>query len=193
MDIEKADQRIGAAVRAVRGEMSQQDLAEKMRAAGWKWTQATVWSVESGKRPLRLAEARTLAELLRTDLSRLLKDDTQALGSTVGLEKATARLTRSFDELQSARGSFEDSRSTLEQRLDRARQLYQHSKDPDPDLSNAIARAENELEFKTAERAITRGVNEFEALESAAHQAEAYADGHAEAWNMMLDGEADDA
>lgn len=192
MDIEKAEQRIGAAVRAVRGEMSQNDLAEKMRAAGWKWTQATVWSVESGKRPLRLAEARTLAEILKTDLARLLKDDTRSLAPTVSLEKATERFIRSFDELQSARSSFEDARSTLDQRLGHARAVYQHTKYPDPDLSSAIIRAESELELKTADRANTRGVNENLAMERAAGQAEAYAEGHAEAWDMMLDG-ADDA
>lgn len=41
--------------------LSQTELADKMRAAGFKWSQATVWSVESGERPLRLSEAIAVA------------------------------------------------------------------------------------------------------------------------------------
>ena len=41
--------------------LSQEQLAEKMRAVSLRWSQATVWSVENGSRPLRLSEARALA------------------------------------------------------------------------------------------------------------------------------------
>ncbi len=40
--------------------MSQKELAERMRDLGWKWSQSTVWSIEKGERPLRLAEAQDL-------------------------------------------------------------------------------------------------------------------------------------
>lgn len=43
-----------------------------MRALGHKWSQATVWSIEKGDRPLRLAEAMDLANLLRITMSQLL-------------------------------------------------------------------------------------------------------------------------
>ncbi|WP_419775703.1 helix-turn-helix domain-containing protein [Microbacterium oxydans] len=36
--------------------MSQMDLAKAMRDRGWKWSQATVWSIERGDRPLRWSE-----------------------------------------------------------------------------------------------------------------------------------------
>lgn len=58
------DMSIGRSVSAFRGDMSQQALADKMRERGWKWSQATVWSVEKGERPLRLAEAMDLAQIL---------------------------------------------------------------------------------------------------------------------------------
>lgn len=35
-----------------------------MRARGHKWTQATVWNIERGERPLRLNEATALVEVL---------------------------------------------------------------------------------------------------------------------------------
>ncbi|PZE93909.1 hypothetical protein DEJ00_01435 [Curtobacterium sp. MCLR17_039] len=44
--------------------MSQKDLAVAMRERGHRWSQATVWNVERGERPLRLSEANSLAEIL---------------------------------------------------------------------------------------------------------------------------------
>lgn len=35
-----------------------------MRERGHRWSQATVWNVERGERPLRLSEANSLAEIL---------------------------------------------------------------------------------------------------------------------------------
>lgn len=35
-----------------------------MKDLGWKWSQATVWSIEKGERPLRVAEAQDLIEIL---------------------------------------------------------------------------------------------------------------------------------
>ena len=63
--------RIGAAVHALRGPASQQSVADAMRHRGWRWSQATVWSVETGRRPLRLAEARDLAEILGVASARV--------------------------------------------------------------------------------------------------------------------------
>jgi transcriptional regulator with XRE-family HTH domain len=58
------DELIGRNVARLRGDMSQSDLAKAMRDRGYKWSQATVWSVEKGERPLRLSEAETLTEVL---------------------------------------------------------------------------------------------------------------------------------
>lgn len=43
--------------------MSQQDLAAAMRTRGYKWSQATVWSVEAGERPLRYTESLELSDI----------------------------------------------------------------------------------------------------------------------------------
>lgn len=43
--------------------MSQDALAQRMRERGFKWSQATVWSVENGDRPLRLTEAIELSDI----------------------------------------------------------------------------------------------------------------------------------
>ena len=59
--------------------MTQQAMANAMRERGWKWSQATVWSVDTGERPLRLAEAKDLAEVLGVDVTALLYDGATAV------------------------------------------------------------------------------------------------------------------
>jgi hypothetical protein len=58
------DVRIGRNLAQWRGQRTQVALADEMRARGWKWSQATVWAVEKGERPLRLAEAADLTVIL---------------------------------------------------------------------------------------------------------------------------------
>jgi CRISPR/Cas system-associated exonuclease Cas4 (RecB family) len=60
------DRQIGRTMAILRGDKTQQAVADEMRKRGWRWSQATVWSVEKGERPLRLAEAEDLAAVLGT-------------------------------------------------------------------------------------------------------------------------------
>jgi hypothetical protein len=60
------DRQIGRTMAILRGDKTQQAVADEMRRRGWRWSQATVWSVEKGDRPLRLAEAEDLATVLGT-------------------------------------------------------------------------------------------------------------------------------
>lgn len=62
--VDPRDDQVGRAVVSARGARSQQEVADLMKNRGWKWSQATVWSVESGRRPLRFLEALDLAEVL---------------------------------------------------------------------------------------------------------------------------------
>lgn len=69
------DVRIGERLQQLRGEMSQAALAAAMAERRHKWSQATVWSVESAKRPLRLAEAEDVADILGVTVADLLRRD----------------------------------------------------------------------------------------------------------------------
>lgn len=62
--VEIDDNQIGQNIARLRGAMSQKDLALAMRDRGHKWSQATVWNVERGERPLRLSEATALVDVL---------------------------------------------------------------------------------------------------------------------------------
>lgn len=64
-DVSSSDESIGNAVRIARGEMSQTELANRMREYGHKWVQQTVVAVEKGNRSLRLAEAFDLVKILQ--------------------------------------------------------------------------------------------------------------------------------
>lgn len=72
--VSERDESIGENLALLRGQRSQQWVADEMRSRGHKWSQATVWAVEKGDRPLRLTEAEDLAEILQlrapTDLLR---------------------------------------------------------------------------------------------------------------------------
>ena len=85
------DKQIGLNLVTFRGDMSQKDLALRMRTLGWKWSQATVWSIETGERPLRLAEATDLAQILHTHVSRLTGTEVEA---------ALEQLSRQVEEAQ---------------------------------------------------------------------------------------------
>ncbi len=71
---DEVNERIGRVVAAVRGERSQQSVADAMKELGHdKWSQSTVWAVEKGTRPLRLAEATNLAIVLRCLVADFLR------------------------------------------------------------------------------------------------------------------------
>ncbi|KJL46235.1 hypothetical protein RS84_02862 [Microbacterium hydrocarbonoxydans] len=74
--------------------MSQKDLASAMRDRGWKWSQATVWSIEKGERPLRLAEAVDVAWVLDERLDALLRK-----GVDQGIEQILRDPKRSLERL----------------------------------------------------------------------------------------------
>jgi hypothetical protein len=79
------DQLIGENLQRSRGDRTQQWVADEMRALGHQWSQATVWSVEKGKRPLRLTEAQDLAQILGAhDAIRLLETPEEAEVSRLG-------------------------------------------------------------------------------------------------------------
>jgi hypothetical protein len=71
----ESDSQIGQLIAELRGERTQQSVAAAMRRLGWRWSQATVWSVEKGERPLKLREAADLAVMLGTTVETLLGTD----------------------------------------------------------------------------------------------------------------------
>lgn len=134
------DQAIGEAVTRLRGNRSQQWVAERMRELNprWKWSQATLWSIEKGERPLRLAEARDLAAVLQVDVRALIdpmpdarsltkeqlkamRDEAQHELDVAGLAvvDASEDVDRARAALDEATGRLHSARATEAQALDR--------------------------------------------------------------------------
>ena len=82
---------IGSRVKQLRGEKSQGVLAESMRKRGFKWSQGTVWTVETGERPLRLSEAVALAELFGLPIEALSQPEDDMREQLLRAELAAAR------------------------------------------------------------------------------------------------------
>ena len=86
---------------------SQQEVAEKMRAYGYQWSQATVTRLESASRPIRLNELADLAILFGVPVTQFLEsrdldfewDDLEALESEIAaLTKEREVLKAQLDE-----------------------------------------------------------------------------------------------
>lgn len=90
------DEQIGKNLQRLRGELSQKDLAVAMRKAGYKWSQATVWSVEQGERPLRLTEAEELARILDVGTHMLTTSDQEL--AEILMTRAIHDLMEEIDE-----------------------------------------------------------------------------------------------
>lgn len=87
------DKEIGRAVRKVRGEMPQAEMAARMTARlDYAWYQNTVTKVESGERPLRMVEAIAIADELGAPLAMLAGQsstpDVDLLGRVQRAERA---------------------------------------------------------------------------------------------------------
>lgn len=67
----EGDAAIGANVGILRGPRTQKWVADEMQKLGIKWTQTTVWEIESGKRSLKAKEAKALASVLGTHVQNL--------------------------------------------------------------------------------------------------------------------------
>lgn len=75
---DERDTHIGKNLAAHRGVRSQTELARAMRNRGWKWSQSTVWAIEKGDRPIKLAEAVDLADELRVRIGDLVQQPEKA-------------------------------------------------------------------------------------------------------------------
>ncbi len=100
MAVNDEDKRVGENVATLRGDMTQKALADAMRERGHKWSQATVWAVEKGDRPLKLVEAKDLAFILVTKLDQLIEEPRDVMRAR--------RLQQHVEEVFSLRDSVED-------------------------------------------------------------------------------------
>lgn len=112
----EADVQIGqyvAELRAAAG-LTQAQLADRMRALGWKWKQQTCWMIEKGRQSLRLQEANDLAHILDVRVDWLLpfgdNQDPAIASDTTGLRSDMRNLQLLADQLWRAAKAYEELR-----------------------------------------------------------------------------------
>jgi transcriptional regulator with XRE-family HTH domain len=127
------EQFIGRQVRMLRQirEWSQHDVAEKMRAYGYQWSQATVTRLEAATRPIRLNELADLAALFGVPVTHFLEFWTPEYGMD------------DLDALRKEIAALEAEREVMETQLHMAR--------------TAMDSASMHLNMVAAEKARTEG------------------------------------
>lgn len=107
-----SDEKIGQNLNTLRGDTPQSEVASYMRLQGFKWSQNTVWQVETGARPLRMREALALAEYFHTSLSRFVTEPEELkLGNFVSesfsaVQKSYQKFVEATKDLLTARLDF---------------------------------------------------------------------------------------
>jgi len=95
---------------------SQTELAERMQDRGHSWHQATVYKLEDGRRPTRLAEAVALAEVLEVPLTHLIGPDAPERVARFEVARAARRvkaIKRAREQLDEELHEAERKRAAL--------------------------------------------------------------------------------
>jgi transcriptional regulator with XRE-family HTH domain len=102
------DANIAANVRAYReaAGMSQEELAQRMADRGFPFTQATVWKVERGQRPVRAGELIALGDLFERLRVTDLTGHPDATRHTIHLERTSADAAAAYDALKKAAAAY---------------------------------------------------------------------------------------
>ena len=109
------DRNIAANVRAYREArgISQEDLAQQMADRGFGFSQATIWKIESGHRPVRAGELMALADSLEIFLPTYLTRKPDATRYTIQLEQASANASRAYYAVKEAATEYLEAQVQL--------------------------------------------------------------------------------
>jgi transcriptional regulator with XRE-family HTH domain len=109
------DANIAANVRAYReaAGMSQEELAQRMADHGFPFTQATVWKIERGQRPVRAGELIALGDLFDRIRVTDLTDHPDATRHTIQLERTSGAASAAYGALKAAAAAYLDAQVQL--------------------------------------------------------------------------------
>jgi transcriptional regulator with XRE-family HTH domain len=102
------DQNIAANLRLHReaGNISQEELAQRMSDRGFGFTQATIWKIESGQRPVRAGELVALADCLQVMSAMSLTSEPGAARHHVRLQQANRNAYDAYGALKEAAAAY---------------------------------------------------------------------------------------
>ncbi|MDR8018194.1 helix-turn-helix transcriptional regulator [Nesterenkonia aerolata] len=144
---ESPDARVAENIKALRARagMNQQEVADAMREAGFKWSQRTVWAVENGGaeggRPLRLVEAYELLNILGRSW-RMSTDDLVEPSDLKDFRRELEEFNDASESMSSALSSLFLTGRSLEERMD---DLVASGATSSSDYARLMSRAKLEL------------------------------------------------
>ena len=102
------DQNIAAGVRAYReaAGVSQEELAQRMSDRGFGFSQATVWKIESGQRPVKASELVALASSLDVLSPMDLTSEPGTAGHRAQMRQAVTRAYDAYGTLKAAAADY---------------------------------------------------------------------------------------
>ena len=105
---ENLDRVVGENLRLYReaAGLSQEEVAAQMVAAGFGFSQATVWKIETGRRPVRLIEAEPLMEAVGAPRWRGLTQPPRETQHLVLIDQVSRRLHQQFNEIYKLAGEY---------------------------------------------------------------------------------------
>jgi len=109
------DQNIAANLRAYReaGGVSQEELAQRMADRGFGCSQATVWKIESGQRPVRASELIALADSLGIHPAADLTRAPDATRYTIQLERTSGNAADAYRAVKEAAAAYLEAQVQL--------------------------------------------------------------------------------
>lgn len=98
------DHNVATNVRALRERngVSQEELAQRMSERGFGFSQATIWKIESGQRPVKISEAVALSEALDLPSWRSLTEEPEVSRHYSELTQANRVTKQAYDALKAA-------------------------------------------------------------------------------------------
>jgi transcriptional regulator with XRE-family HTH domain len=109
------DQNIAANLRTYReaGNISQEELAQRMTDRGFGFSQATIWKIESGQRPVRASELVALADSLGILTFTSLTTEPGVAQHRAGLRQATRKAYEAYGTLKEAAAAYIEAQIDL--------------------------------------------------------------------------------
>jgi transcriptional regulator with XRE-family HTH domain len=109
------DQNIAANLRTYReaGSISQEELAQRMADRGFGFSQATIWKIERGQRPVRASELVALADSLEIMTATSLTRQPDSARHQVELDQANRKAHHAYQALKEAAAGYLDAQVEL--------------------------------------------------------------------------------
>jgi transcriptional regulator with XRE-family HTH domain len=120
-----------------RAGLTQDQLAAKMAELGFAFSQATIWKIEQGRRPVRIAEFQALSDVLdEPAYSLFLSASPATYGQRVQVRAARDRIVQASEAIESATAEYLQARRLLDMVIEASSPHLTDEDRAHPDFTN---------------------------------------------------------